>query len=54
MLSNYETEDLKVYKLYQLKRIVQYATDRGIEVIPELDVPAHSRYINISIVNIES
>lgn len=32
----------KVYTLDNLNTIVQYATERGIEVIPEIDMPAHA------------
>ncbi len=32
----------KVYSLSQLKDLVQYAYERGIEVVPEIDVPAHA------------
>lgn len=32
----------KVYKLQELRDIVAYATIRGIEVIPEIDMPAHA------------
>ena len=30
------------YTLDDLKHLVQYASDRGISVIPEIDMPAHT------------
>jgi N-acetyl-beta-hexosaminidase len=39
----YGRDDNKfMYTLQDLSNIVAYAADRGIEVVPELDVPAHS------------
>lgn len=34
----------KFYKLEEAKELVKYAADRNITVIPELDMPGHSRY----------
>lgn len=33
-----------MYTAEDLKTVVQYAAQRGIEVVPELDVPSHTRY----------
>lgn len=33
-----------MYTLQQLKALVAYAAERGIEIVPEIDVPAHTRY----------
>ena len=33
------------YTLQDLKHLVQYAADRGITVIPEIDMPAHTLYV---------
>ena len=33
----------RVYTLIELEHLVSYAMDRGIEIVPEIDVPAHSR-----------
>lgn len=34
----------QVYTLEQLRALVAYAAERGIEIVPEIDVPAHTRY----------
>lgn len=38
------TSDSKLYSytLRDLKRLVQYAANRGITVVPEIDMPAHT------------
>ena len=33
----------RVYSLTELEHLVSYAIDRGIEIVPEIDVPAHAR-----------
>ena len=39
----YSMNDMqKLYTKQNLKDLVQYARDRGIEVVPEIDVPAHA------------
>lgn len=35
-----------MYSLDDLRIVVTYAKDRGIEVVPEVDVPAHALYVN--------
>ncbi len=34
--------DPQIYTLSDLRELVQYADARGIEVIPEIDMPAHT------------
>ena len=33
----------KMYTKGDLRELVKYASDRGIEIIPEIDMPAHSK-----------
>lgn len=35
----------KMYTIQDLKNLVEYCKMRGIQVIPEIDVPAHSRSV---------
>jgi hexosaminidase len=32
-----------VYSLADLRQLVEYAAERGVEVVPEIDVPAHTK-----------
>ncbi len=41
----YVAGSAKVYTLDQLHSVVVYANQRGIEVIPEIDVPSHALYV---------
>lgn len=34
----------KTYSLDDLRELVYYAQERGIQIIPEIDVPSHSLY----------
>jgi len=46
--------DGQYYTQDQIKEIVQYATDRGIRVIPEIDVPGHATAILVAFPQIGS
>jgi hexosaminidase len=39
----HRTADTAFYTLAQMRELVGYAADRGIRVVPEVDVPGHSR-----------
>jgi hypothetical protein len=43
LLSRYDTSSSKIYTKRDLRMLVQRARHRGIEVVPEIDMPAHSR-----------
>lgn len=35
----------EVYRLSELSDMVAYASKLGIEVVPEIDIPAHTKYV---------
>lgn len=43
--SNDGTRKGNIYSLEDLGELVAFAAERGIEVIPELDVPSHALYV---------
>eukprot|EP01022_Parablepharisma_sp_SALTPOND_P008179 TRINITY_DN135332_c0_g1_i1.p1 TRINITY_DN135332_c0_g1~~TRINITY_DN135332_c0_g1_i1.p1 ORF type:complete len:554 (+),score=36.06 TRINITY_DN135332_c0_g1_i1:99-1760(+) len=37
----------QIYTVEQIKELVQYAKDRGVRIIPEIDCPGHSRAVGL-------